>query len=112
MSGAGKKVEVTVSGNIGDNSDGLRMWLAYGTTTASDQYYYTKEFGIGMQGQGDGDLKFTKGDFTLKKILTVTEDNANDTTDHANNFLIKAANWDKKLNDITITDIQIRYVGE
>ena len=103
----GSKVEVTVSGTLSDESDGFRMWLSEETTTASDQYYYTKNNGIGFGGQkGDGDPDFQTGPFTITKVLTVGNDTEGVNT--ANNLLIKATAWNTKLNGVTITGIQVK----
>ena len=106
----GSKVEVTVSGTLSESSDGFRMWLAEGTATASDHYYYTKNNGVGLGGKpGEGDPAYQAGAFTVTGQLTI----GNNTTDKerpdtANNLLIKATSYNTKLNGVTITSIQVR----
>lgn len=105
----GSKVEVTVSGTLAENSDGFRMWLADGTTTASDQYYYTKSVGVGLGGRpGDGDPDYQAGAFTVTGQLTVGNNTEAVKLDTANNLLIKAPVYQGRLNGITITDICVR----
>jgi endo-1,4-beta-xylanase len=108
----GTKVEVTVSGTLLENSDGFRMWLAEGTTTASDHYHYTKNNGVGLGGKpGDGDSTYQAGAFTVTGQLTVGNNSEPVKLDTANNLLIKAPVYQGKLNGITITDICVRSLG-
>lgn len=107
----GSRVEVTVSGTLSETSDGFRMWLVNGGTTASDQYYYTKNNGVGFGGQGDGDLSFQSGDFTVTGVLTVGNDNGEVHQETADSLLIKAASFNTKLNGVTITGIQVKSLG-
>lgn len=103
----GSKVEVTVSGTLSDQSNGFRMWLADGETTASDQYHYTKDNGVGFGGQkGDGDSEFKTGTFNITKVLTAGSNKDGAST--ANNLLIKATAYGQKLNGVTITGIQVK----
>lgn len=108
----GTKVEVTVSGTLSESSGGFRMWLADGTSTASDHYYYTKEAGVGLGGKpGDGDPTYQAGAFTVTGQLTVGNNSEPVKLDTANNLLIKAPVYQGKLNGITITDICVRSLG-
>ena len=111
MEGDGKKLEVVVKGTLGTSSQGLRMWLANGTGTASDQYYFTKT-GVGFGGAGDTDVFFKTGTFELQKVLTVghTEKEARVTT--ANNLLLKAPAPGAKMQEVTIYGIYVREVQE
>lgn len=111
MEGDGKKLEVVVKGTLGTSSQGLRMWLANGTGTASNQYYFTKT-GVGFGGAGDPDVFFKTGTFELQKVLTVghTENEARVTT--ANNLLLKAPAPGAKMQEVTIYGIYVREVQE
>lgn len=111
MEGDGKKLEVVVKGTLGASSQGLRMWLANGTGTASDQYCFTK-IGVGFGGAGDTDVFFKTGAFELQKVLTVghTEKEARVTT--ANNLLLKAPAPGAKMQEVTIYGIYVREVQE
>ncbi len=115
IEGDGKKLEVVVKGTLGTGSQGMRMWLANGTGTASDQYYYTKSQGIGFGGSGDPDVVFKTGAFEIQKVLTVghtEQDNSRVTT--ANNLLLKGPSYSANMLmlEVTIYGIYVREVQE
>lgn len=109
IEGDGKKLEVVVKGTLGTGSQGMRMWLANGTGTASDQYYYTKT-SVGFGGAGDPDVFFKTGAFELQKVLTLghTEGEARVTT--ANNLLLKGPSYNVNMLEVTIYGIYVREV--
>lgn len=107
----GSRVEVTVSGTLSDESDGFRMWLANGGATASDHYYYTKNKGVGIGGQGDGDLSYQAGNFTITGMLTVGNNAEELKQETANLLSLKATASGGTLNGITITGIQVKSLG-
>lgn len=111
MEGDGKKLEVVVKGTLGTSSQGLRMWLANGTGTASDQYYFTKT-GIGFGGAGDPDVFFKTGAFELQKVLTVGHTENEERVTTANNLLLKAPAPGAKMQEVTIYGIYVREVQE
>ncbi len=108
LEGKGKQVEVTVNGTLAENSDGFRIWLSQGTSTASDQYHFTKANGVGFGGQGDGGLEFKTGPFSITCVLTVGNNNEDAKLETADRLLLKAPAYGGKLTGVTITDIQIR----
>ena len=112
IEGKGKKLEVTVSGTLAENSGGLRMWLSQDEATASDQYHFTKTNGVGFGGKGDGDLAFKTGDFSITKVLTVGNNNEAIKLETANRLLLKAPEYGLKMTGVTITGIRIREVNE
>ena len=111
IEGDGKKLEVVVKGTLGSGSQGMRMWLANGTGTASNQYYYTKS-SVGFGGAGDPDVFFNTGAFELQKVLTLghTEGEARVTT--ANNLLLKGPSYNVNMLEVTIYGIYVREVQE
>lgn len=111
MEGDGKKLEVVVKGTLGTSSQGLRMWLANGTGTASDQYYFTKT-GVGFGGAGDADVFFKTGAFELQKVLTVGHTEKEERVTTANNLLLKAPAPGAKMQEVTIYGIYVREVQE
>lgn len=113
IEGDGKKLEVVVKGTLGTGSQGMRMWLANGTGTASNQYYYTKSQGIGFGGAGDPDVFFNTGAFELQKVLTLghTEGEATRVTT-ANNLLLKGPSYNVNMLEVTIYGIYVREVQE
>lgn len=111
MEGDGKKLEVVVKGTLGTSSQGLRMWLANGTGTASDQYYFTKT-GVGFGGAGDPDVFFKTGAFELQKVLTVGHTEKEERVTTANNLLLKAPAPGAKMQEVTIYGIYVREVQE
>ena len=113
IEGDGKKLEVVVKGILGTGSQGMRMWLANGTGTASNQYYYTKSQGIGFGGAGDPDVFFNTGAFELQKVLTLghTEGEATRVTT-ANNLLLKGPSYNVNMLEVTIYGIYVREVQE
>ena len=111
VEGDGKKLEVVVKGTLGTGSQGLRMWLANGTGTASDQYYFTKT-GVGFGGAGDPDVFFKTGAFELQKVLTVGHTEKEERVTTANNLLLKAPVSGGKMQEVTIYGIYVREVQE
>jgi hypothetical protein len=112
IEGDGKKLEVVVKGTLGTGSQGMRMWLANGTGTASDQYYYTKSQGIGFGGAGDPDVFFKTGAFELQKVLTVGHTEAGARVTTANNLLLKGPSHNVNMLEVTIYGIYVREVQE
>lgn len=112
IEGDGKKLEVVVKGTLGTTSQGLRMWLANGTGTASDQYYFTKTEGIGFGGAGDPDVFFKTGAFELQKVLTVGHTEKEERVTTANNLLLKGPSYNVNMLEVTIYGIYVREVQE
>lgn len=112
IEGDGKKLEVVVKGTLGTGSQGMRMWLANGTGTASDQYYYTKSQGIGFGGAGDPDVFFKTGAFEIQKVLTVGHTEAGARVTTANNLLLKGPSHNVNMLEVTIYGIYVREVQE
>ncbi len=112
IEGDGKKLEVVVKGTLGTGSQGMRMWLANGTGTASAQYYYTKSQGIGFGGAGDPDVFFKTGAFELQKILTVGHTEGETRVTTANNLLLKGPSYNVNMLEVTIYGIYVREVQE
>lgn len=103
-------VSVTVKGRLSEESTGIRIWLCEGDpdATASDQYHYTLNNGVGFDGQGDGDVEFKTGEFTVKTILIVGGTGSKNFA--ADSLTIKGPKWGEMMSGVTITSIEARIV--
>lgn len=107
----GKMVSVTVKGRLAEDSPGIRIWLAEDgnpDATASDQYHYTLENGVGFGGSGDGDVEFKTGEFTIKTILLVGGTGSKNFA--ADSLTIKGPKWGTMMSGVTITSVEARLV--
>lgn len=105
-----KMVSVTIKGRLSEESTGFRFWLCEGDpdATASDQYHFTKNQGIGFGGRGDGDIEFNTGEFTCKAILLCGGEGSKNFA--ADSLTIKGPVYGEMMTGVTITSIEARLV--